>query len=219
VNGVAQPLPTNGQLGYEFKVRGEFGANILKDQYDVSFTDVQHVDYRTDSITIPLRPAMAPDLGKLRNVVEMHHQNKPRGYYKADDGRGIPIFPSDPRFDWTEDNFGPLWVPKAGSTIQLRAANLPLYRRAIQVYEHNTVELRGPDILINGAKADSYTFKQDYYWMMGDNRHRSQDARYWGFVPFDHVVGKAVLVWLSTDPEKGGFPGGVRWKRLFSLVR
>ncbi len=219
VNGEAQPLPTNGQLGYEFKVRGEFGANILKDQYDVSFTDVQHVDSRTDSITIPLRPAMAPDLGKLRNVVEMHHQNKPRGYYKPDDGRGMPIFPSDPRFDWTEDNFGPLWVPKAGATIQLTPANLPLYRRAIQVYEYNTVELRGNDIYINGAKANNYTFKQNYYWMMGDNRHRSQDARYWGFVPFDHVVGKAVLVWLSTDPEKGGFPGGVRWKRLFSLVR
>ena len=103
--------------------------------------------------------------------------------------------------------------------MQLTLRNLPLYRRAIQAYEGNALEVRGADIFINGAKADSYTFKQDYYWMMGDNRHRSQDARFWGFVPFDHVVGKAVMVWLTTDPEDGGFPMGIRWKRVFSLVR
>jgi signal peptidase I len=97
--------------------------------------------------------------------------------------------------------------------------NLPLYHRAIEVYEGNDVRVQGNDILINGSKATSYTFKQDYYWLMGDNRHRSQDARFWGFVPFDHVVGKAVLVWLTADPEQGGFPGGIRWKRVFSSVK
>ncbi|MBS1942130.1 MAG: S26 family signal peptidase, partial [Bacteroidetes bacterium] len=87
------------------------------------------------------------------------------------------------------------------------------------VYEHNDLQVKNGQIWINGKQTDSYTFKQDYYWMMGDNRHRSQDARFWGFVPFDHVVGKAVLVWLTADPEKGGFPAGIRWKRLFTRVR
>ena len=110
-------------------------------------------------------------------------------------------------------------MPKAGATITLTDMNLPLYRRAITVYEHNTLEVKDGAIWINGQQTNTYTFQQDYYWMMGDNRHRSQDARFWGFVPYDHVVGKAVLVWLTADPEKGGFPMGIRWKRLFSRVR
>jgi signal peptidase I len=151
------------------------------------------------------------------NVVSMTRQNKERGAYTAKDG--WPIFPNDPRYDWSEDNFGPLWIPKAGATLPLTLENLPLYRRAIEVYEHNTLEVKGSTILINGVAATSYTFRQDYYWMMGDNRHRSQDSRYWGFVPHDHVVGKAVLVWLTVDKEDGGFPLGIRWKRLFTLVK
>ena len=215
VNGALSPLPPMGQYAYTFDVKSGFSKKRLKEEFDVTTTDVDDRD--PQHVEIPLTPERAERISKFPNVTAMHRQMKERGHYK--EGDGWPIFPNDPRYDWTEDNFGPLWVPKAGASVKLTVQNLPLYRRAIAVYEHNTVEVRGNDILINGTKADSYTFQQDYYWMMGDNRHRSQDARFWGFVPFDHVVGKAVLVWLTTDPERGGFPLGIRWKRLFSLVR
>lgn len=109
--------------------------------------------------------------------------------------------------------FGPLWIPKAGESIDLTIDNLPLYRRVIDIYEYNDLKVEGSDIFINGEKATRYTFRQDYYFMMGDNRHNSADSRFWGFVPYDHIVGKAVFIWFSK--ESGG---GVRWSRLFSLV-
>jgi signal peptidase I len=96
----------------------------------------------------------------------------------------------------------------------LNTENLPLYERAISLYEGNTVEVKDQTIYINGEAATSYTFKQDYFFMMGDNRHNSADSRFWGFVPNDHVVGKAVFIWYSSDPYEG-----TRWKRIFSLVR
>lgn len=216
INGKESPLPPMGQLAYRFRVKSAFNKKMLKEQYDVTTTDVD--EQEPGWTEIPLTTERAQALSAFANVDTVVRQNKPRGFYKAGDANFWPIFPNDPRYDWTEDNFGPLWIPKAGATVRLTLENLPLYRRAIQVYEHNLVEVKGNDILINGQKADSYTFQQDYYWMMGDNRHRSQDARFWGFVPFDHIVGKAVLVWLTTDPEKGGFPMGIRWKRVFSLV-
>lgn len=125
----------------------------------------------------------------------------------------LHIFPNDPRYSWTEDNFGPLWIPAKGSTVGLTLENLPLYRRIITAYEHNELSIVDGEIRINGVPADTYTFKQDYYFMMGDNRHNSADSRFWGFVPFDHIVGKAVFIWFSKDPVEG-----IRWKRLFSLV-
>lgn len=216
VNGTEAPLPPMGQYAYGFKTKRAFNASLLKSQYDVSAKDLAESP-NGDTALMPLTQERAEAISKLGNVIAMKRQITPRGAYGTENG--LPTFPNDARYDWTEDNFGPLWIPAKGATVQLTPLNLPLYRRAISLYEGNTVELKGNDILINGAVSNSYTFKQDYYWLMGDNRHRSQDARYWGFVPFDHVVGKAVLVWLTTDPEEGGFPGGIRWKRLFSLVR
>lgn len=128
------------------------------------------------------------------------------------------IFPSDPKFSWNLDNFGPIWIPKKGATINLTTDNLPLYRRIIDVYEENDLQVKDGRIFINGAEAKTYTFKMNYYWMMGDNRYNSMDSRYWGFVPEDHVVGKASFVWLSLDKNKG-FPGNIRWNRLFMKVR
>jgi signal peptidase I len=214
VNGVPEPLVATGQYAYDFTVKDAFNKKALKDRYDITTTDVAEEPGKAN---MPLTQADAEALRNFGNVLSMTRENKPKGTYGPRDF--WPIFPNDPRYDWSEDNFGPLWIPKAGATVKLTAQNLPLYRRAIAVYEHNTVEERNGAVWINGVQADSYTFKQDYYWMMGDNRHRSQDSRFWGFVPFDHVVGKAVLVWLTADPEKGGFPGGIRWKRLFSRVR
>ncbi len=115
---------------------------------------------------------------------------------------------------WNSENFGGngLWVPKKGATIKLDAVNINLYKRVIRVYENNEWEEKDGKVFINGQQADSYTFKMDYYWMMGDNRHKSQDARFWGFVPEDHVVGKASLIWFSWE-------GGPRWKRLFRWIK
>lgn len=130
---------------------------------------------------------------------------------------GESIFPHDPaRYPWTEDIFGPLWVPKAGTTVPLTLENLPLYERIIRNYEGNTLEVNRTDgtIYINGTPATDYTFKMDYYFMMGDNRHNSADSRFWGFVPEDHIEGKASFVWLSITPGKNIFTG-IRWDRMF----
>ena len=120
---------------------------------------------------------------------------------------------------WTRDNFGPVWIPAKGETIQLNEKNLALYNRCIRNYENNTLEIASDGtVLINGKPETSYTFKYDYYFMMGDNRHNSLDSRSWGFVPEDHIIGKPILVWLSLDKDYGLFKGGIRWKRMFRFV-
>jgi signal peptidase I len=122
------------------------------------------------------------------------------------------LFPNDPAHfgAWTNDNYGPIWIPKAGATVSLSLNNIALYRRIIQVYEDNDYELRNGSIFINGKEATTYTFKQDYYWAMGDNRHNSEDSRVWGFVPADHIVGKPLFIWMSIGDN------GIRWNRLFT---
>lgn len=128
------------------------------------------------------------------------------------------VFPNNPLYHWNIDNFGPIIVPKKGWTITLDSLTMPLYERAIRVYEGNELESREDGIYLNGSKADSYTFKMDYYWMMGDNRHNSEDARTWGFVPEDHIVGKALFVWLSWD-KHGTFLSKIRWNRIFMGIK
>lgn len=128
------------------------------------------------------------------------------------------MFPSDTARHWNRDNFGPIIIPKKGWTVTLDSASVPLYKRAIEVYEGNTFEARDGGYYINGQQASTYTFKMDYYWMMGDNRHNSLDSRYWGFVPEDHIVGKALFVWLSFD-ENGTFLDKIRWDRIFMGIK
>jgi len=128
------------------------------------------------------------------------------------------IFPFSSNYPWTEDFFGPLWIPKKGATVELTLKNLPIYDRLIKVYEHNTLEVKDSSIYINGEKTNTYTFKMDYYFMMGDNRHNSADSRFWGFVPEDHIVGKASFIWLSLNKDKS-FPANIRWSRMFSIIR
>jgi len=125
------------------------------------------------------------------------------------------VFPLGGHKTWTRDNYGPLWVPKKGSTLALNTYNLPIYERIIRVYEHNKLEVKSNIFYINDKPTKTYTFKMDYYWMMGDNRHNSADSRYWGFVPEDHIVGRPVMVWLSLDKDKGWFSGKIRWSRFF----
>jgi len=129
------------------------------------------------------------------------------------------IFPFDSNYRWNIDNFGPIVVPKKGVTVPININNIVLYNRIIDVFEDNDLKIEGDKIFINGKEAKSYTFKMDYYWMMGDNRHNSADSRYWGFVPEDHVVGKAVFVWLSLDPKRSLFDGKIRFNKLFRIVK
>ena len=127
------------------------------------------------------------------------------------------LYPMNMVTGWTRDNYGPIWIPKKGATVKLTMDNIAIYERPIRVYEHNNLVVKNNRIYINGKPANSYTFKMDYYWMMGDNRHNSEDSRYWGFVPEDHIVGKPIFIWWSSDPDRHGF-SGIRWNRLFRWV-
>ena len=129
------------------------------------------------------------------------------------------FFPNEIPYDWNEDNFGPILIPKSGITIELNESNLPLYKKIIREYENNTLTKKGSSLFINGKEATTYTFKKDYYWMMGDNRHRSEDSRYWGYVPDDHILGKPILIWFSIDGINDGIKNWkIRWDRLMTTV-
>lgn len=136
----------------------------------------------------------------------------PKGTYNAS------VFPHNSQYAWSIDNYGPIYIPEAGKTVELNAKSLPFYKRIIEEYENNNLTTSGNEIFINGKLATTYTFKQDYYWMMGDNRHNSEDARYWGYVPFDHVVGKPVFIWFSWDTNGEGIAQKIRWERIFTTV-
>ena len=130
---------------------------------------------------------------------------------------GGKLFPWGMNHKWTKMNYGPIVIPQKGATVQLTTANLPLYEQIIRNYELNDLKVTDGQIIINGEVVDSYTFKMDYYWMMGDNRDNSADSRYWGFVPEDHIVGKPIFIWLSLDEDKS-FPASIRWNRIFTMV-
>ncbi len=215
VNGAVRPVANTGQYVYEFALKQLFSPERLKDRFDISASDIQQGQVGDGRLMawIPTSPSIAAQLQKFDIVESMVRQDHPAGHF-ADPRNFTPIFPNTSTSNWSEDNFGPIWIPKSGATVQLTLENLPLYRRAIDVYEGHDLEVQGDKILIDGSPASSYTFTQDYYWMMGDNRHRSQDSRFWGYVPFDHIVGKAVLVWFTKDPDTG-----IRWKRLFTVVK
>ena len=132
------------------------------------------------------------------------------------------IFPHDPQYTWSKDNFGPIYIPKKGDQVTLDSKNISFYKRIIKEYENNDLTLDGDTYYINGEAVNTYTFKQDYYWMMGDNRHNSEDARYWGYVPFDHVVGKPVFIWFSIENNDPRNPKSlfkrIRTERIFTTV-
>ena len=131
------------------------------------------------------------------------------------------IFPHVEKLGWSQDNFGPIYIPKAGTKVKIDSESLPFYEQIIKNYENNDLQVVGDNIFINGEKADSYTFKQDYFYLIGDNRHNSLDARYWGYVPFDHVLGKPVMIWFSWDADARSFGEkikSIRWNRMFTTV-
>ncbi len=174
-------------------------------QADIHFDANQGVYFM-----MPLTAANAERIRAMGNVTAVEKSEA--------EGADPDIFPHDTAYAWNVDNFGPLWIPSKGATVELTVENLPLYRRIIETYEGHRLEVKGDRIYIDGKEANRYTFAMDYYFMMGDNRHNSADSRYWGFVPEDHIVGKPSFVWLSLDKEKS-FPANIRWNRLFSKIR
>jgi signal peptidase I len=174
--------------------------------------DIYRDDISTHSASeysIPLTSENVNNITRFRNVVTVRRWENPVKNHNA------AVFPHDPSYPWNEDNFGPLVMPARGVTVSVDTSNIMLYRRIIEAYEKNTLEIREGGILINGEKTETYTFGMDYYFMIGDNRHNSLDSRFWGFVPEDHVVGRPKFIWLSLDGTRSGFRR-IRWNRLFS---
>ena len=234
LDGKPNKEPDNVQYTYFVKMNGMSVVDFLSIQYDdlrkelgITNEDVQSLSrlhgidvdshyLLNDSLLqqfdgyMPLTKKAVAEL-KNRKIVSAARPVTDRDLYSG------PLYPMNAVTGWTRDNYGPVWIPKKGESIHLSMSNIAIYERPIKVYEGNDLEVKNGQIYINGKLADSYTFKMDYYWMMGDNRHNSADSRYWGFVPEDHVVGKPIFIWWSSDPDRGGF-GGIRWSRLFNLV-
>ena len=205
LDGKANKEPEEVQYTYYVKLKQHIPDEMLKD-LGISMEDL--VSLNTAGY-MPLTKRAVATLSKRKDLVESIRINT--------DASEHDIYPLNGNMHWTRDNYGPIWIPAKGKSINLTLDNIAVYERPIKVYEHNDLQIKEGKIYINGKEADSYTFKMDYYWMMGDNRHNSADSRYWGFVPEDHVVVKPIFIWWSSDPDRSGF-GGIRWQRLFRFV-
>ncbi len=205
LDGKPNKEPKEVQYTYYVKLKGRIPDDLLQ-ELGISQEDLMSLNQNG---YMPLTNAAVKALRARKDIVESVtlNTNSPVG----------ETYPLNSVTGWTRDNYGPVWIPKKGESIKLTMDNIAVYERPIRVYEGNELKVKNSQIYINGKLADSYTFKMDYYWMMGDNRHNSADSRYWGFVPEDHIVGKPIFVWWSSDPDRKGF-SGIRWKRLFLWV-
>jgi signal peptidase I len=210
VNG--KLLPDNGtqQTNYVVSTNGTTINPKAFERLGISRYDQNMLSGST--YYLPLTKGSVEAIRKFANVNEVTPFLEKPGEFSTD------IFPNSWKYKWNRDNFGPIWIPVKGAVVKLDTANLCLYERIIDVYEDNDLKVDGSTIIINGKPADNYTFKMNYYWMMGDNRHNSADSRYWGFVPEDHVVGKPKFIWLSIDKEAEGLKK-IRWSRMFMKAR
>lgn len=209
VNGKEQEHFKGIQYDYNVITNGTSINPKALARLNIALDDIQR--YSNQQYLLPLTDEKAAEIKSFANVTSV---NK---IFQEETGWDKNIFPSNENFQWNVDNFGSLTIPKEGVTVTISMENIAMYERLISVYEGNNLEIEGNTIKINGEVTTSYTFKMDYYWMMGDNRHNSADSRYWGFVPEDHVVGKALLIWLSLDKDKG-LEKKVRWGRFFKSI-
>ena len=204
LDGKPNKEPDNVQYTYFVKLKAELSDDVMK-ELGISMEDLISLNQNG---YMPLTQRAVKELSK-RNLAESIRLNT-----EAVVG---DLYPLNARTGWTRDNYGPIWIPQKGKTIQLNMQNIAIYERPIKVYENHDLQVKDNKIFIDGKEATEYTFAMDYYWMMGDNRHNSADSRYWGFVPEDHIVGKPIFIWWSSDPDRGGFKG-IRWNRLYRWV-
>ncbi len=205
LDGKANKEPDNVQYSYRVKLRQSLPEDFI---YENGITREEIMSLNTSGY-IPLTKKTAAAMKARKDLVESISLD-----LRTNSG---DLYPLNSITGWTADNYGPLWIPKKGEKVTLTMDNIAIYERPIRVYEGNDLEVKNGQIYINGQLAHEYTFKMDYYWMMGDNRHNSADSRYWGFVPEDHIVGKPIFIWWSSDPDRSGFDG-IRWSRLFKWV-
>lgn len=216
IDGKPQKTPSEAQFNYFVYAKAEL-SDEMRDELQISdeayarWHDRPDHPFEEHRLGVPLtehskqallsHPELIDSIGEIMDINSGH------------------VYPLNHDYGWTRDNYGPIWIPAKGKKITLTMDNIAIYDRPIRVYEGNTLKLENGKIFINGQETDEYTFKMDYYWMMGDNRHNSADSRYWGFVPEDHVVGRPMLVWLSLDKDKAWFHGKIRWNRFFKKAR
>ena len=221
VNNQALQLPDRAKPQYSYIVEGKgqgFNMRSLVEIYGVT----DGARWLDQSKRLYLFKAVTEEgVQKLKNhpnVKSIKRNISPKGK------KEVGIFPNNGKVDWNKDNFGPIYIPKAGKTVDINLETFSLYRRIIEVYEgeemgvQQKLEVRGNQVYMNDEPIEEYTFKQDYYWMMGDNRHNSEDSRYWGYVPFNHVVGKPVFIWMSLDGNASSLVDKIRSERLFTTV-
>jgi signal peptidase I len=205
INGKAVKPPPESELDYTVQTGGQpLDETVMTEEYNLDINKPEEI-----------QPGSSPSQFRMLLTWKAREKMLMNGLAKSmtqEISTDRNLFPYDSLHTWTEDNYGPLWVPAKGARIQLTNENYAVYERAIRVFEGNKLERKKGRIFLNDKETDSYTFSMNYYWMMGDNRHGSQDSRYWGFVPEDHIVGKAKLIWMSWDK-------GIRWSRLFSRIR
>ncbi len=213
INGEKNQLPERAKLQFSYLVqpkKNKFNRKVMINNYDIT----DRFGPINNNYTYKFMGISDKSLDKLKNHTNVQWIKKdttPKGI------KDSSVFPHNKNYNWNNDFFGPVYIPKKDTTIEITKENYPIYKRIIEVYEQNSVKIVENKIIINDSEDNKYTFKQDYFWLMGDNRGNSQDSRSWGFVPFDHVVGKPVFKWLSIDYNAKGF-NKIRWDRMFTTV-
>lgn len=202
--------PPGLQYQYIFRTNGTPISERTFRKYNILSSDIMYFG-QSNSYIIPLTEELVPIFRSMPNLDTM--AVFPSSAWDQD------MFPHSEHYPWNRDNYGPIIIPKQGVTVKLDTVSILLYERIIKIYENNDLEIKNGNIYINGVLSSTYTFKQDYYWMMGDNRHNSADSRMWGFVPHDHVVGKAAFVWLSLDKDKTWTTGKIRFNKMFRRIK
>lgn len=214
INGERTVLPDRAkpQFYYHVETNQPFSYDEIVHKYNVNPTEASIKNQERTQYLINLDREHALLMKKDSKVISIKRNIEPKGNYDPS------VFPHNPQYAWNQDNFGPIYIPAKGDTVDLNDESLLFYKRIITEYEQNNFEIKNGKYYINGKESTNYTFNQDYYWMMGDNRQGSLDARFWGYTPFDHVVGKPVFIWMSLDQNEEALNKKIRWERLFTTV-